>query len=98
MDFPDQIHPIVGKQGVIVQMLAHLLNNAIGASPEWEEIIIAARIQEAEEAEFIMLTISDAGDGIPIEDLGRVFQPVDPAGYIPIPGLGDSSMSLSIVQ
>lgn len=98
MDFPDQIHPIVGEQGVIVQIIAHLLNNAIGASPGGEEIIIAVRIQEAEGAEFIMLTISDAGDGIPIEDLGRVFQPVDPAGYLPIPGLGDSSMSLSTVQ
>jgi len=98
MDFPDQIHPIVGEQGLIVQIITHLFNNAIGASPEGEEIIIAARIQEAEGAEFIMLTISDAGEGIPTEDLGRVFQRVEPADYIPIPGLGESSMSLSIVQ
>ena len=98
MDFPDQIHPIVGEQGVIVQIVTHLLNNAIGASPEGEEIIVAARIQEAEGAEFIMLTISDAGEGIPSEDLGRVFQRVEPADYKPIPGLGESSMSLSIVQ
>lgn len=98
MDFPDQIHPIVGEQGLIVQIITHLLNNAIGASPEGEEIIIAARIQEAEGAEFIMLTISDAGVGIPTEDLGRVFQRVEPADYIPIPGLSESSMSLSIVQ
>ena len=98
MDFPDQIHPIVGEQGLIVQIITHLLNNAIGASPEGEEIIIAARIQEAEEAEFIMLTISDAGEGIPTEDLGRVFQRVEPTDYIPIPGLGESSISLSIVQ
>ena len=45
-----------------------------------------------------MLTISDAGEGISTEDLGRVFQRVEPADYIPIPGLGESSMSLSIVQ
>ena len=98
MDFPDQMHPIVGERGLIVQIITHLLNNAIGASLEGEEIIIAARIQEAEGAEFIMLTISDAGEGIPTEDLGRVFQRVEPADYIPIPGLGESSMSLSTVH
>jgi signal transduction histidine kinase len=98
MDLPDQIPPIIGEEGVIVQIVAHLLNNAIGASPEGEEIIIAARIQEAEDAEFVMLTISDAGEGIPIEDLGRVFQRVEPADYAPISGLGDSTMGLSIIQ
>jgi len=98
MDLPDQIPPVIGEEGVIVQIVAHLLNNAIGASPEGEEIIIAARIQEAEDAEFVMLTISDAGEGIPIEDLGRVFQRVEPADYAPISGLGDSTMGLSIIQ
>jgi len=98
MDLPDQIPPIVGEKGVIVQIVSQLLNNAIGASPEGEEIIIAAHIQEAKDAEFIMLTISDAGEGILIEDLGRVFQRVEPADYTPIPGLGDSSMGLSIIQ
>ncbi|HEY43999.1 MAG TPA: GAF domain-containing sensor histidine kinase [Anaerolineae bacterium] len=98
MDFPDDMPSIRGDVGSIVQIVVHLLNNAIGASPEGEEIVVAARLQEAEEADLLLLTFSDAGEGIPAADLGRVFQPVDRADTEPIRGLGESSMGLSIVK
>jgi signal transduction histidine kinase len=98
MDFPEEMPSISGDAEAIIRIVVHLLNNAIGASPEGEEIVVAARLQAAEEADFLLLTFSDAGEGIPTEDLSRVFQPIDQADTEPIQGLGESSMGLSIVK
>ncbi len=98
MDFPEEMPSISGDAEAIIQIIVHLLNNAIGASPEEEEIVVAARLQAAEEADFLMLTFSDAGEGIPTEDLGRVFQPIDQVDTEPIQGLGETGMGLPIVK
>ncbi|HEY47011.1 MAG: hypothetical protein AMJ88_13055 [Anaerolineae bacterium SM23_ 63] len=98
MDFPEDMPLINGDVEAIIQIVVHLLNNAIGASPEGEEIVVAARLQAAEEADFLLLTFSDAGEGIPSQDLGRVFQPLDQADSEPIQGLGETGMGLSIVK
>lgn len=98
MDLPENLPHVLGDEDATTQIVTHLINNAVGASPDNEEIIIAARIQQAEGAEFLMLTFSDAGEGIPVKDLGRVFKSVYETDDIPIQGLGDSGMSLSIVH
>jgi signal transduction histidine kinase len=98
MDFPEDMPPITGDIDATTHIVMNLLNNAIGASPDGEEIIVSARVQEGEQAEFLMLTVSDAGEGIPAGDLGRVFQRTQEAGDSPIPGLGDQGIGLSVVQ
>lgn len=98
MDFPEEMPSISGNAEAIIQIVVHLLNNAIGASPEGEEIVVAARLQAAEEADFLLLTFSDAGEGIPTEDLGRVFQPMDQVDTESIQGLGETGIGLSIVK
>jgi signal transduction histidine kinase len=98
MDFPEEMPSISGNAEAIIQIVVHLLNNAIGASPEGEEIVVAARLQAAEEADFLLLTFSDAGEGIPTEDLGRVFQPMDQVDTEPIQGLGETGIGLSIAK
>jgi len=98
MDFPEEMPSINGDAEAIIQIVVHLLNNAIGASPEGEEIVVGARLQAAEEADFLLLTFSDAGEGIPTEDLGRVFQAIDQVDTEPIQGLGETGMGLSIVK
>jgi signal transduction histidine kinase len=98
MDFPDELPAIMGDEDALIQILFHVLNNAAGASPQSEEIILAARVQQGEEAEFLMLTISDAGEGVPPEDLGRVFERMRETDTVSIPGLGDSGVGLSIVH
>jgi signal transduction histidine kinase len=98
MDFPEQMPKIVGDEDAIIQILIHLLTNAAGASPEGEEITIATRVQHAEGADYLMLTITDAGEGIPTKDLGRVFKRVYQGDEARIQGVGDSGVGLSIVK
>jgi signal transduction histidine kinase len=98
MDFPEQIPPLAGEKEPVIKIVSHLLDNAIGASPIKEEIILAVRVQEVEEAKFVFLTVSDVGEGIPPKDMDRVFQPIDKSDDVPIQGLGVGTEDLSIVK
>jgi two-component system phosphate regulon sensor histidine kinase PhoR len=98
MDVPEQIPPLAGEIEPVIKIISHLLDNAIGASPIKEEIILAARVQQVEEAKFVFLTVSDVGEGIPPKDLDRVFQPFDKSDDVPIQGLGVDTEGLSIVK
>ncbi len=98
MDIPDDMPPVLGDEDAAIQILVHLLQNAIGASPEGGEVILATRLENTDQGDFAMLSVSDAGEGIPSEDLGRVFKRIYRADNTLVQGLGDRGVGLSIVK
>ncbi len=86
MDFPDEIPPVLGNEDAITQIMIHLIENAIGASPEGEEVVAAAHTQDSEDGTFVVVSVSDVGDGIPAEDIGRVFKRIYEADTVLIQG------------
>jgi signal transduction histidine kinase len=73
MDIPDELPPVESNPAAIQQILTNLLTNAIDASPTDEEIVLAARVQEAEHAEYLLLTVSNLGEGIPPHELSMLY-------------------------
>jgi nitrogen-specific signal transduction histidine kinase len=73
MDIPDELPPVESDPAAIQQILTNLLTNAIDSSPTDEEIVLAARVQEAEQAEYLLLTVSNLGEGIPAEELSMLY-------------------------
>jgi signal transduction histidine kinase len=61
LDIPRHLPPLQGPKEVLLQILIPLLMNAVRVSPEDDEIILTARVQQADDADFLMLTVSDAG-------------------------------------
>jgi signal transduction histidine kinase len=98
LDLPEEVPHVMGESDSIIQILVHLINNAIGASPQGAEVVIAGRVQETDSAGFLILSISDSGAGIPAEELGHVFQRAYRDDVPPIEGLGDSGVGLSVVK
>lgn len=98
MDFPEEIPGVLGDQEAITQIVLHLLKNAVAATPENETIVLSALVETSTEEGFLMLSVRDAGDGIPAEDLGRVFQRLYQTDRMMIPGLGDTGVGLSLVK
>jgi signal transduction histidine kinase len=82
----------------ISQVLIHLLNNAIGASPEGGVVGVGVRIAETDATGFLTLRISDEGRGIPAAELHRVFDPSYPPEGPPLMGLGEEPIGLSIMK
>jgi len=53
------------------QALDNLIGNAIGHSPAGGTVTVAAR----REGDSIVIAVADGGEGIPVDDLDRVFEP-----------------------
>jgi signal transduction histidine kinase len=89
---------VLGDPDALYQILIHLLNNAVGASPENGDVQIGARIAGEEQVGFLSLWVTDSGPGIPSEAMGKVFEPHYLSKESRVPGLGDDGVGLSIVK
>ena len=72
--------------------------NAVSATPESGRIWIAAKVAEADSHGFLTLWITDGGEGIPANDIHRIFDIEYPREGEPIRGLGDEGIGLSIAK
>lgn len=98
LDVPDDLPPIQGDQDAIIQILSHLMINALGASPVNGEIVVRAELQETPEGKYLLLAVSDEGEGIAASELGHIFHRVYDTGDVTIRGLGDAGVGLPIVK
>ena len=98
VDLPKPTPKILGDADALFQMLVHLLNNAVGATPPGGKIWIAAKVAEADSLGFLTLWLTDGGEGIPPEDRQRIFAVEYPRSGEPIRGIGDESIGLSIAK
>ncbi len=98
MDFPDEVPALLGDEAAVIQILVHLINNSSGASPEGAEIGLSAQLVPGDPSGFLLVSVSDRGEGIAPEDFGRVFEPVLRADLSLLGGLGDSGAGLALVK
>jgi signal transduction histidine kinase len=98
VDIPKSLPKVLGDADAIFQMLVHLLNNAVSATPVRGKIWIAAKVAEADSHGFLTLWITDGGEGIPADDLKRIFDVEYPRHGERIRGVGDEGIGLSIAK
>jgi signal transduction histidine kinase len=98
VDLPKPLPKILGDTDALFQLLVHLLNNAVGATPTGGKIWIAAKVAETDSLGFLTLWITDGGEGIRAEDRKRIFDVEYPRSGKPIPGIGDDAIGLSIAK
>ncbi len=77
MDFDEKIPVIESNAGNIKQVLTNLIKNAVEAMPEGGEIVFKTRDRvNFNGTEYIELTITDNGPGIPDKIMQNIFEPV----------------------
>ena len=69
VNFPENFPPIDGDEERLLQALSNLLSNAIKYSPKGGPIKISGRTTSRD----IIVSVSDAGIGLPIGELGQIF-------------------------
>ncbi len=83
-----------GDQGRLVQVMINLLSNAIKFSPPGAQVILAVDQLD----QFIELSVSDSGPGIPSEDHALVFEKFRQSASVSDAGTKSSGLGLSIVK
>jgi signal transduction histidine kinase len=99
VDLPEEMPTIQADRDALQQILIHLLQNAGLASPVDGEISLLARIEEGDkDIHFVLIRVADSGEGIPQDEMPRVFSRLYRADNPLIPGVGDTGVGLSIVK
>jgi len=86
------------------QIFTHLLNNAAAVSPSDSEVTLTVRREVepgnrlGEKANYLFISVSDAGGGIAPEDQPRVFSRLYRADSPLVAGVGDTGVGLSMVK
>ncbi len=89
---PTREQEFVVDEGMMRQILEHLLSNADKFSPEGAPIYFNVNLDD----EKIIINVQDSGIGIPKEDLPRIFEPFHRGTNIG--NIGGTGMGLAIVQ
>jgi signal transduction histidine kinase len=79
IDFPEEHPTLLADEDTIIQILFHLLAQAISASPQGEQIELLSGEKDAEEQSFLTISIKDAGEKITPERLKEIVQIEDHA-------------------
>jgi signal transduction histidine kinase len=74
IDFPDEHPTLLADEDSIIQILYHLLAQAISSSPQGEQIELLSGEKDAEDQSFLTISIRDAGEKITPEILKEVIQ------------------------
>ena len=98
LDLPKNMAPIYADREALQQILIHLLQNAGAASPLEGTVHLKVQTKTEEEKEYVLIQVSDTGDGIAPEDLRRVFTRLYRADNVLIQGVGDTGVGLSIAK
>jgi two-component system, cell cycle sensor histidine kinase and response regulator CckA len=83
LEIPEHLPPVKADEGQLVQALSNILINAMQAMPEGGSIVVQAasggqpcgNSDHSDNVEYVTLTISDQGRGIPEENLPKIFDP-----------------------
>ena len=74
-DYEPNLPPLVLPRSKLVQVLTNILVNAAQAIAEIERPVHRIRVTARTDADFLAISISDSGPGIPSEVLDRIFDP-----------------------
>ncbi|MBI3160339.1 MAG: hypothetical protein HYZ26_12150 [Chloroflexi bacterium] len=99
VDLADDLPRMHTDKDAVQQILTHLLSNAGAATPLEGEIALRAHVdQQNGGPASVLVEVVDSGEGIPEEDMPRVFSRLYRADNPLIQGVGDTGVGLSIAK
>jgi hypothetical protein len=93
-DLDQSIHPVMGDEKLLRQILINLTLNALDAMPKGGTLAYKTAEEQVSGETFVSFTLADSGIGIAPENLGKIF---DPFFTTKEPGKG-TGLGLSNVQ
>ena len=98
VDIASDLPKMHTDKDALQQILLHLMHNAGAATPAKGEILLKAKMYDKTQEDVILMSVTDTGEGIPKEELPRVFSRLYRADNPLIEGVGDTGVGLSIAK
>jgi len=98
VDISPELPQMHSDKDALLQIFLHLLQNAGAATPMEGEILLKAEFSKTSNEDVIEIKVTDTGEGIPKEELSRVFSRLYRADHPLIQGVGDTGVGLSIAK
>lgn len=110
LDLSEALPHLHADRFALQQVMIELLSNAYRATPTDGDVVLNARFEPhyvlpqsvlrrpAKPADTILISITDFGGGVPVEDQKRIFSRLYSASVPLIQGLGDTSVGLSVAR
>ena len=91
--------PVLADAGKLQQVLTNLLDNAVKFSHPGTEVVVRLAYEgEQEHAHHAVITVADHGQGIPADELGKLFKPFGRTRVRTTGGETSSGLGLAIVR
>ena len=94
LDVPDDLPPLTVDPGKMEQVLNNLISNAIKYSYPGTTVSIRLTRQ----GDSVLLSVADEGQGIPADELGKLFQPFERTSVTTTAGEKSTGLGLVIVK
>jgi signal transduction histidine kinase len=98
LELPDRSLTIQADAGTLEQMLDNLIANAVGVTPDGEEVALSAHAIRDGGKSYVLLAVLDRGEGIPTDQLGLVFEPHTASRTQRPPGIKDGGVGLPLAK
>jgi signal transduction histidine kinase len=100
LDLDEEMPPVEMDRDALQQIINHLVQNAVLATPSEKEVFLTAHAPLSDKAarRALLLTVKDGGPGISAEDQPRVFTRLYRTEGPIIEGLGDTGVGLAVAR
>jgi len=90
---PKESYKVVATHNQMHQILSDLIENAVEAMDEPDEVKVNVYHEKTDEGEFVIIDVIDKGVGIPMENMQKIFQP-----FFSTKGEGATGLGLMITS
>jgi signal transduction histidine kinase len=99
MEMPEDLPDLRMNPATLEKLLVNLLENAGGVTPEGGEISMRVQMKSDDTSnEYVLIRVSDQGEGIAPQDLLAIFSDISPADSRNIQGISQNAESLSLMK
>ena len=90
---------VYADRDALQQILTYFLQNAAAITPPTGTITLDARISAGDDdGPYLIVEVTDQGGGIPMDEVGKVFDREYRSEHPSIPGIGDRGVGLAITR
>lgn len=99
LELPSSLPPVQANRAALQQVVSRLLRNALAVTAPKGKISVHLRVESSDgRDDYLLLQVTDAGGGIPPEEIPHLFSQVQRLDGTLTPGVGETNTELAVLK